>query len=537
MNLVAEAILKMLTISEFCSIFIATGRENYSLLDTFSSSVLRAVFYRNTILLNYIVSSEQDPKYSDYIDQQNLQRYDHPRTSQQAFDLANLQQLTPLKVWQLCKTTLDLSRNHRGTKWCFDTYYRPGLGTKELSLNFNPHYPVYSLSHQDHGGYFQFSVHSHPGSIRNKKGQDLYYRSGEEYLKTKGGLVTTHWSPNGEYLAVIDRFQRSILTFFKFNPNQGTLRRIQSISFSFNEHTLLSNFHWFDSASMLLPAKNNTLQKLSLLPNNTYTLTNVNNIFESISKSGVGFFGIVPKTNLLFYITSCRLPNHKHDHIYLSRLGQSQLLAKISLSGIVTNYCLSQNKIYVMTRNHKYFAFHSTPLFHLTEIPSEFETCPFANLKYTLRSRRYNYKNKLFSFISIDTQIIVLKVLSAQLPLFDYKGDSSEGITDLCEKERFRKTAKRARLASTKFYLCFRGARRTFFISKTFKCFFSTYHSVYKFCHPTLPIFATTKFNHLFRPQRLKFYLQSRANQKLKNTFPKIIGKIDYARPVKYKKI
>lgn len=527
--LAAEVIIKWLTISEFCSAFIVAGRPDYN-LTYFAESVLHRIFYKNSFLFSYVVLSETDPRYSDYVDEQSLWRYQQPRSPEQAFDLQVLKQMTPLKLWKFYKTTCDLSRNQReATRWVFDTYSRPGFGAKEILLNFNPKYPVYSVDHQDHRGYFQFSVHSHPGAVRNKQGQDLLYRSGEEYRKVRGGHTTNYWSPNGEYLAVIDRLHKNVLTFYKFCPHQGTVRRIKNISFQFEENCILSKSHWCDSTSMLLPSdEKNVLQKICFHSNHAYKVTRE----HAASETGLSFFGSVPGLDLLFHIVPCNLHCNLHDHIYFSRLGETKPLSRLSIPGIVTSYCLSGSKIYFMTRNHKNFAFRPVPENVYAQADSfDTDNCPFAYLESKI-STHYNYVTKLFRFICFDLQTLQPEILQAQLPLAEYKGDSS----DKCAPERLRKCAKRSRLTSSKFYLCYNTTDRTYFISKTCKAVFSSYTTTFKFCHPSQPIFATCH-PELFKPTKIKFYLETRADEKLKKEFPKKICAFDYNRPLTYKKL
>ena len=540
--LVAEMILKTLTVTEFCSIFIVGKRPQYSLAN-FAESTLRTILYKNTSAFEYLTCTESNPRYSNYTDQQSLWCYQQPSSPQQAFSLDSLKVLSPLKLWQFYKTTVDLSKIQReSSKWLFDTYSRPSFGAKELSLSYNPRYPVYAVSHQDHSGYFQFSVHSHPSPIRNKQGQDLFYRSGEEYDNIRGGLCTVHWSPNGEYLAVFDRFHRTILTFFKYCPDKGTVRRIKNLSFSFGENVLLSNCQWLESSTFFLPdtsSESVLLKKLSLASNNTYSLTELEHSFWPLRESKLGFFGAVPDSNLLFYVTACSVPEHYHDHVFFSRVGpRKATLSRLTLSGIVTSYCTSKKCIFFMTRSHKRFSFTPAPhFFNFTNQAESYNQCPFSNFTYKLKTGSYSYKTKLFRFISVDVQTLAAEFLNAQLPHFEYKGDSSEGHTRptvKTEQERLRKCSKRNRLTSTKFYLCFNTADRTFFISKFCKAVFSTYHGTHKLCHPSQPIFALSH-SRLFRPTKLKFFLQTGASQELKSALPKSALTLDYNKPLLFK--
>lgn len=536
--LAAESIVKLLTVTEFCSIFIVGKRPLYD-LTTFAESALRVILYENSFIFGHITLSERDPRYAHYIDEQSQWKYQQPIAPHQSFNLEVLKRLTPLKLWQFYKTTVDLSKTQReSSKWLFDTYSRPAFGAKELALSFNPRYSIYAISHQDHSGSFQFSVHSHPGYVRNKQGQDLFYRSGEEYSKIRGGVATVHWSPNGEYLAVFDRFHKTIVTFFKFCPNNGTLRRIKNFSFSLSENIMLSNCHWLDSTSLFIPSSSSSssilLKKISFLANNTYSVSELEHNFGDLRESKLGFFGAVPYTNLLFYVSPCTMPDHKHDHVYFSRLGQPAPISRLTLSGIVTSYCVDKNSMFFMTRSHKKFAFTPCPNFHFANLSESFDQCPFADTDYKLRASGYNYKTKLFKFIKVDCQTLAAEFLIAQLPLIDYKGDSAEGHAIKSDKERVRKCSKRNRLTSSKFYLCFNTDERTFFISKFCTAVFSSYHGNFKICHPSQPIFATSH-SRLFRPTKLKFFLETRAAPKLKDALPKTAIALDYNKPLSFK--
>jgi len=527
----AEKILEYLNVVEFCSLILVAERTNFT-LSTISKKVLRHIIYKNSDLFSWVLQTET--RLPIFQDAHTLWTYHQPNLPEEAFDFETLINLSASSLLKFYKETSDLSKKQTDTtKWIFDSITRP-QNYNNIIVEFNPKYPCYILRYLGiRNVNFHFSLHLHPIPLRNARGQDLFYRSADEIQWVSNGHTSTHWSPNGEYLAVIDRYYRSTVTFYRYFPSIGVLRRIKNLSFHFETYQLLSHSLWFDNSSFLLPdPSNDTLfSKISFKENNSYSIDNVPNYLKSKIETKFEtsdfFYGIIPDKDLLFYVVPCYFKNHQHDCIYFSKVGSDTILAKISLLGIITSYCITSSELFFMIRGHSQWTFINGFCDYVLETTFNLDECAFSDL--LSRTNTTNYKQKLHKFIGVHTEFLIPRLLKAYLVL-----SINDDVNSDRQSQRMSACAKNSRLTSSKFYLCFHYKNTTYFISKSHNITFQTSRGNFKFCHPKEPLFASVY--KTCTSIQTKFYLQNSANQTLKTSLPKKTFH-EYNKPIEFKQV
>lgn len=524
---VADEIFQHLNTLELCRVLMIAKKRD---LREVGTSALKKIIWKGSNSWSKLREKSED-QVKILVDKYSLWSYDYETDVKKWLIASEIRKLSVEELNRIYRNGIDYSREKNlSTRWQFDRYHFPSGQVASAFVNFNPKHPVYILGYKTRspGEKYKFSLHSLPGKIRDSRGQNLYqevWRQSEDCWSRK---LCASWSPSGLWLACVSTCRKNgtEVSFYKFYPKSGILRKIENLKLSVGKEEQISAQPWISESELAWTKQSGKeAEKFSFNENDTYNSATYKLPTQISNQFAIG----CAAKNLVFKVSRCPTKGHFHDEINFNYLGETSLLLKVAVKGVISCYHVDNDSSYAA-----YFMFRShtcaRPTTPEPAVKGELsENCPFENCSFEFTTRHGMneqaiaedddlFRQSIYRFaeVSFKTGQLEWKLLPSKFVLSRY--EFAEELDT--SSERYPNLSKKENLRATPDYLTFQGRARTFFVSKKFDFFFSTITASYRFAHPSKNYFCTYSEKYA-SATGLNFYLNSSSCSELKKANPK----------------